>query len=303
MTGACCGIAARARRLLLLLVALVTAVGLAIGCALPPPRGDAPLRYRDSVFSSVSVQRDLIYGVAPDNNGNPVTLRLDLYQPAGDAAQRRPAVVWIHGGGFCCGSKVDGVASALAGLYARLGYVAVSIDYRLLASEGCGGNPSPTAECIQAAIAAQHDAQAAVRWLRSRATELRIDTTRIAIGGSSAGAVTSLLVGTRPEDPGASGNPGFSSTVGGVVSLAGGLPTNESITSGDAATQFFHGTEDRTVPFAWAESNSRAMQAARVPVLLNAIEGAGHGLWSEHRDYIESQSSYFLYYTLDLDEP
>jgi hypothetical protein len=45
------------------------------------------------------------------------------------------------------------------------------------------------------------------------------------------------------------------------------------------------------------------MEAARVPVVLNAFEGAGHGLWPEHRDHIVSQSKYFLYYTLDLDEP
>lgn len=32
------------------------------GCTIPPPPGDAPLRYRDAVFSSVSVTRDLTYG-------------------------------------------------------------------------------------------------------------------------------------------------------------------------------------------------------------------------------------------------
>jgi dienelactone hydrolase len=302
MTPRCGGLTAGVPRLLAQ-AALALAVGLAVGCALPPPRGDAPLRYRDAVFSTVTVQRDLTYGSAPDNNGNPVTLKLDLYQPEGDAAPRRPAVVWVHGGGFCCGSKTAGNMVDLSNTYAKLGYVAVSIDYRLLVSTGCGGDPSPPPECVTAAFAAQHDAQAAVRWLRRYADTYRIDPDRIAIGGSSAGGVTSLLVGTRSEDPGDSGNPGYASTVQGVVSISGGLPVNWTIDQGDAATQFFHGTNDRTVPFAWAQSNAQAMEAARVPVLFNAIQGAGHGLWPDHRDFIISQSKYFLYYTLDLDEP
>jgi acetyl esterase/lipase len=292
-------LAAAARRLIVPL-ALLVAVVLLAGCALPPPQGDPPLRYRDPVFSTVSVQRDLPYGSAPDNEGNPVTLKLDLYQPAGDAAARRPAVVWVHGGGFCCGSKTASNMVELSNTYAKIGYVAVSINYRLLVSTGCGGNPDPTPECAVAAIAAQHDAHAAVRWLRRYADTYRIDPNRIAIGGSSAGAVTSLLVGTRSEDPGDSGNPGYSSVVRGVVSISGGLPTNQSINQGDASTQFFNGTNDRTVPFAWAESNAEAMKAAGVPVIFNAIKGAGHALWADHRDFIITQSKYFLYYMLDL---
>jgi para-nitrobenzyl esterase len=281
-------------------VAGLTCAAVLGACTVPDPPGDAPLRYRDQVFSGQTVASDITYGRAPDLSGNPVDLKLDLYQPSGDTAQRRPAVVWVHGGGFCCGDKTAAVVSQLSDIYAKLGYVAVSIDYRLLVSTGCGGNPTPTPECVTAALAAQHDAQAAVRWLRRNAGAYRIDPGRIAIGGSSAGAVTSLLVGTRSEDPGDSGNPGYSSTARGVVSISGGLPTNEWITPGDTTTIFFHGTADRTVPFAWAESNSKAMGAAHVPVLFNAIEGAGHGLWPTNRTLIENQSKYFLYHALDL---
>jgi para-nitrobenzyl esterase len=251
----------------------------------------------------VSVQRDLTYGSAPDTQGNPVALKLDLYQPSGDTAARRPAVIWVHGGGFCCGSKTAANIVSLSTEYAKLGYVAVGINYRLLVSTGCGGNPDPTPECVTAAIAAQHDAQAAVRWLRRYADTYRIDPNRVAIAGTSAGAVTSLLVGTRSEDPGDSGNPGYPSDVKGAVSVSGGTPTNEFINRGDAATQFFHGTVDNTVPYSWAVSNWQAMQAAGVPAIFNPFEGAGHGLWAEHGDFITPQSEYFLYYTLDLAHP
>ena len=192
----------------LALIAVVSSIVLA-GCTLPPPSGDAPLRYRDFVFSTADVTRDISYGEAPDLQGNPVDLELDLYQPAGDTVARRPAMVWIHGGGFTAGDKASGAAKAT--YFARLGYVVVSINYRLLSPDGCGGDREPPPICEQAVEAAQHDAQAAVRWLRANASTYRIDPDRIAAAGSSAGAVTSLVVSWRPDDPGNSGNPGPSS--------------------------------------------------------------------------------------------
>ena len=63
-----------------------------------------------------------------------------------------------------------------------------------------------------AAVQAQHDAQAAVRWLRAHAADLGVDPSRIAIGGGSAGADVALLVGAHSEDPGTSGTPGQSSS-------------------------------------------------------------------------------------------
>jgi dienelactone hydrolase len=279
--------------------AVVTAIAPQAGCTVPPPPGDAPLRYRDAVFSSVTVTRDLTYGGAPDNEGNPVSLEIDLYRPTGDTAARRPAVVYVHGGGFSHGSKSAG--AEFATYFARRGYVAVSIDYRLLAPPGCGGQVDPSPACRAAALAAQHDAQAAVRWLRANAAGCRIDPNRIAIGGASAGAITSLLVGWRPEDPGSSGNPGYPSAVAASVSISGGTPTNKHITSDDPPAIFFHGTEDGVVFYDWAVSNAAAMYNLGLRVVLEPFEGAGHGLaQAGYGQVIYEQASYFLYSVLDL---
>jgi acetyl esterase/lipase len=281
------------------LIALLLVLGLLGGCTLPPPPGPSPLRYRDAVFSATGVIHDLSYGSAPGSDGQPVTLKLDLYQPSGDKVSRRPAVVYVHGGGFCCGDKSAG--ASFATYFAQRGYVAASINYRLLAPEGCGGQANPSQTCIDAALAAQHDAQAAVRWLRARATAYRIDPDRIAIAGASAGAVTSLLVDWRKEDPGTSGNPGYSSAVRAAVSISGGTPTNEFITSDDAPAIFFHGTEDRTVPYSWAIQNAAAMVGLGIPVFFEPFEGVGHGLvQAGFGDVIYQQSNYFLYAMLDL---
>jgi dipeptidyl aminopeptidase/acylaminoacyl peptidase len=280
------------------LVALALGATLLAGCTVPRPPGDGTLRYRDQVFSAVTTTNDITYGSAPGADGNPVALKLDLYQPTGDTAAKRPAVVWVHGGGFTMGDKSSGRGKAT--FFAQLGYVAVSINYRLLSPDGCGGNPNPTPLCEHAALAAQHDAQAAVRWLRANASSYKIDTDRIAMAGGSAGAVTSVLAATHSEDPGTSGNPGYPSNIRAAVSISGGMPTNELIDAGDAPTLFIHGTEDPVVPFGWAVQNAAKMHELGIFTVLEPIEGAGHGLAGDYGQLINEQSDYFLWFAMGL---
>jgi dipeptidyl aminopeptidase/acylaminoacyl peptidase len=270
------------------LVALALGATFLAGCTLPPPPGDAPLRYRDAVFSNVAVSSDITYRTAPDLDGNPVTLKLDVYQPTGDTVSKRPALVWVHGGGFTTGDKSSGRSRAT--FFARLGYVAVSINYRLLSPDGCGGNPDPTPVCEQAALAARDDALAAIQWLRDNAATYRIDTSRIAIAGASAGAVTSLLVDWTGPSSGARA----------AVSVSGGAPTNELITADDGPAMFIHGTEDQVVPYEWAVQNAAAMYNLGILTVFEALEGAGHGLGGTYGTLINEQSDYFLYTALDL---
>jgi dipeptidyl aminopeptidase/acylaminoacyl peptidase len=280
------------------LVPIALAITIMAGCTVPRPAGDGQLRYRDQVFSGVSVTKDITYGSATGINGTPETLKLDIYQPTGDTVTQRPALVYVHGGGFTKGDKSGGAGTAT--LFARLGYVAVSINYRLLSPDGCGGNPNPTPLCQTAALEAQHDAQAAVRWLRAHATTYRIDTSRIAMEGASAGAVTSVLAATHSDDPGTSGNPGYPSSIRAAASVSGGMPTNDFIDKGDSPTLFIHGTEDHVVPYAWAVQNAAAMYNLGILTVLEPIEGAAHGLPAVYGQLIDEQSDYFLYFAMDL---
>ena len=282
------------RRGLALLAAVATIV--AAGCTVPKPPGDSPLRYRDQVFSNVSVTSGLQYGRAPDANDNPVDLKLDLYQPTGDTQTLRPALVWVHGGSFSGGDKTNIVPTDVANTFARLGYVVVSINYRLLGS-GCVANPS---NCFIAALEAKHDAQAAVRWLRANASTYRIDPSRIGIGGESAGGITATLVGLYSEDTGTSGNPGYPSTVRGFVSVSGGLPGGAFASSGDALGLLFHGTADGTVSPDWSVQTAVAMLKAGVPAWLQLQDGAGHVPWAQYRSLYLEQADWFLYFALDL---
>ncbi len=93
----------------------------------------------------------------------------------------KPAVVFLFGGGWTGGVKSSFWRQCV--YLAERGYVAASVQYRLAPA-----NRFP---------AALNDAQAAIKWLRSRATDYSIDGTRVAIGGGSSGGHLAELVGTN----------------------------------------------------------------------------------------------------------
>jgi carboxylesterase type B len=283
------------RRLLIAVVGVLALV--AAGCDLQKvvPQGDAPLRYRDPVFTAVTTTSNVTYGSAVNQQGQTVTLQLDVYAPTGDAVTDRPAIVWVHGGSFAFGSKTSPEIVDEATVFAKKGFVNVSINYRL-STNGC---TTVTAECLTAIVDAKHDAQAAVRFLRAHADDYGVDEGRIGIAGTSAGAITALNVGYGPEDVGNSGNPGFASTVSAAVSLSGAriLTTPNP---GEAAALLFHGTADTLVPYQWALDTVAAAEAAGLQAYLTTFEGAGHVPYTQNRTTILDQTTNFLYWTLNL---
>jgi acetyl esterase/lipase len=295
----------RARVLVSGLVALVICAGTATADTVPAPAGAPPLRYRDAIFPTLTIDSGLDYGSAPDKSGNPETLTLDMYRPSGDTQTGRPAIVLVHGGSFTGGDSKNGAMVTMAKGFAQRGYVAVSINYRLLGDKGeqCGQEAQPSQTCLTAALAAQNDAQAAVRWLRRYATQYGIDPTRIAIGGGSAGAATALAVAVNSGDPGSSGNPGYSSKVGAAISISGALPGSYAqslFDSSDSPILMFEGTADTVVPYAVAAQTASELRSAGIAVVFEALEGGGHVPMATFGDQIVAQSAYFAYDNLNL---
>jgi acetyl esterase/lipase len=100
---------------------------------------------------------------------------------------RRPAVLWIHGGGTIVGSPQ--IESPTIGHLAReLNAVVVSPDYRLAPEHPF---PAPLDDCM-----------ATLRWMRDSADELGIDADRIAVAGASAGGGITAAVAQRSHDEG-----------------------------------------------------------------------------------------------------
>lgn len=287
---------ARTRRLPLVLVVVLVLV--ASGCdlrVLVPP-GDAPLRYRDLVFPSATKTANVVYGHAVDQLGTNVTLTLDLYQPDGDTVTARPVFVFIHGGSFRGGTKTDANMVDLATTFARKGYVTASINYRLHPT-GCSPGGS-AASCVTAIEQAKNDAQTAVRWLRANAPTYGLDSTRIAVGGSSAGAITALNVGLDPNDPGDGEHQGWSSSVLFAMGISGSgfYPADP----GDATLLDFHGTADPTVPYQWAQNTFADADAKGLTAYLTTWDGAGHVPYAAHRTQIIDETTNLSYWALAL---
>lgn len=236
----------------------------------------------------VVVEANYGYGLAIDEHGLPETLALDLFTPTdgtpGDPASRpaRTAVVLVHSGGFTTGHRRE--MERLARSLAERGYVVASISYRVREGRFFWFT-NPSAETWAAITDARHDAQAAVRWLRSYAGPLGIDPAAIAVAGYSAGAITAVGVAQHAEDPGLSGTPDVDSSVCLAVSISGFGASNEHGAE-DAPVLLLHGADDNIVAPLYAQRT--AMHAASVGRLVGYVEypGAGHALLYQRFGYL-----------------
>ncbi len=295
-------------RLALAGCALVVGTGALVACE---PGGT---RYVDQVFASADVTGDVQYATAPDLvTGATRSLTLDWYEPHGDTSSSRPVVVWIHGGGFRGGTKA--ATAEVAEAYARRGYVTLSINYRLDPGSRCqdvqdGKITDPDqyaverARCERAIIAAQHDAQGAIRWARGNAALLDIDRARIAAGGFSAGAVTAVHVAQRSEDPGDVGDhDGRVSWVRAGLAASGCNYDPGSIAAGDAPVFLLASEHDAAVPFSCVRDTEARSRAAGIPVGTRYYFDEGthaKALYEKYRPEVDAAWTAFLVDHLDL---
>ena len=117
---------------------------------------------------------------------------LDLAVPAEEGGPPRPAIVFVHGGGWRSGDKRREPFLGPALEFAAKGYVCITVNYRLLSH-------APFPACVE-------DVKCAVRWLRAHAEKYNVDPERIGAYGNSAGAHLVAMLGLCPPSAGLEGD-------------------------------------------------------------------------------------------------
>lgn len=228
-------------------------------------------RYTQAVFADFTLTSDIIYGSNFDYNGVSKDLKMDIYEPLGDTVSKRPTIFIAHGGNFLGGSKTGSDVAPLAQDFAKMGYVVVSLDYRV-GFEGLFAGTMDSVEATETVVRAVHDFRAAIRFIKKDYSEngntYGVDTTKIIASGVSAGAITAVHVAYLDEInelpsyidttkiglgggiEGNSGSPNYvSSGLMGVINISGALRDTSWMTSTSAPLLSLHGDLDDVVPY------------------------------------------------------
>ena len=239
--------------------------------------------------------------------------RLDMVYPT-DSARRLPAIVMIHGGGWRYGGKDGDKTRRMMANFAKAGFVALSVGYRL------------SDEAVFPA--AVEDCKLAIRWLRANASTYGVDPNAIgAIGPSAGGHLSALLAVTRTSDS-LEGDGGLndrsselqaSVAVCGpfdlripltprlaenddplVVSFLGGSLKEKAVAARQASPITYvrrdqppllivHGTADARVDVRQAMAMAEAVKSVGAPSELILVKDGGHGMGIARTENVFSQ--------------
>ncbi len=145
-------------------------------------------RYNDTIFHTVKKTSDILYAKADPYGAlsSSQDLLMDIYEPDGDTLQYRPVIFYAFGGAFLIGDKIQPPVPRFCDYFAKLGYVVISINYRI------GFNTVSSGSTERAVYRAVQDLRAAIRYVSQRRTFFRIDTAAIITTGTSAGCFAAL---------------------------------------------------------------------------------------------------------------
>ena len=231
--------------------------------------------------------------------------KLDLAMPKERGDAPRPAIVYIHGGGWTKGDKRGkGIGAVLH--YAAKGYVCIYVNYRLDVDKKA---------CVE-------DVKCATRWLRAHAEEYNLDPDRIGAAGNSSGGHLALMLAVCPASAGLEGDGPYqeyssmvqaahcSSTpiMPGFRGLRG-KPADPDVqkiqpmtyVSGDVPPLYFiHGTEDTKAPVRFLDDFVKALREAGAKDITykRYADGTGHGAYVKHIEEARPAREAFLARTL-----
>jgi acetyl esterase/lipase len=253
----------------------------------------------DALTSAIDISRD--YQITPNITyltANNFEAKLDVYRRREMTTPNR-TLVYIHGGGWTGGTKEQSSLTFLP--FLQMGWNVVNVEYRLAR--------------VSQAPAAVEDCLCALRWVIRNAKQHNIDTSRLVITGTSAGAHLALTSAMLPASAGLDRQcPGTEELkvaavinwygITDVVDLLdgpnmkvyavtwlGALTNREEIAkrvspltyvrSGLPPVITIHGDADPTVPYTHGARLRDALEKARVPNRLVTVPGGRHGGFSQ----------------------
>jgi hypothetical protein len=257
-------------------------LGALLGLGMTSTSVQAQTRYLDEVFndSELTVTTDVTYGQNYEVlTGTPtlIDLKMDVYEPSQsvDTQTDRPLVIFVHTGNFLpivinggtTGTKQDSTAVELCKQWAKRGYVAASIDYRL------GWNPLDTsaegrrAGLLQAVYRSIIDLKTAVRYFKkdaATADTYDIDPNSIAVYGEGSGGYTVLAFATLDKFAemaipkftfAATGESYIDTMLWGNIDGYGGMFNNDNHVGYDATVQLHANAGGALADTSWLEGN------------------------------------------------
>lgn len=253
------------------------------------------VRFLDEVFTNVSVDSNVVYGKNKGFlTGFNVTedLKMDVYRPVGDTATNRPVIILMHAGSFLPGSvtgfnfadKNENCIVELCKRFAKRGYVAVSMTYRLGWNPTAADQETKSKTIINAVYRAMQDSKNCIRYFRSTyadsANKWGIDPNKFVLGGSNSGAYVAMAASNLNKpgeltlakfldingfsfvDTTLTGNfdgfggsqnldnfPGYSSAFNCVLSLGGAAADTSLIEAGETAVIAMAGVSEQLTPY------------------------------------------------------
>lgn len=249
---------------------------------------------------TTALQLDAQYGSNSEFN------KLNIAWPK--TAGRYPLLILLHGGGWYSGTKEQFGSGALR-MLAGEGFVAATVDYRQVSDYT--KTPYPDLSRVRNIFpAAISDVRCALRWLRTNADKYKIDTSRVAVLGQSAGGHLSYLLGLASEeskldDGSCPVSSDISVKVNAVapyygptdlrygsdprtIEFLGGTPSSmpamaslaspiTHVDSNDPPILITHGTSDPTVLLAASRNIGEVLGKAGVDYFLHELPDLAHG--------------------------
>lgn len=244
---------------------------------------------QQSVYAQTPIAKGIKKATFEFIKRDTMSLKLDVYTHP-NIPKNSPCVIFVFGGGFITGKRDEEFYNTYFNTLVENKYVVVSISYRL----GLKGvkrftnfSSTPLKTAVELAVEDLYDA---TNWVLKNSNKIGIDTTKIILSGSSAGAMTVLqadfekrnkmeLAKKLPEK----------FQYAGVIAFAGAIVTNNGKLKykiKPAPTMMFHGTSDKMVFYNRMYFFNRTVNGSNeiayvfkkhnYPYYFYRVEGMGH---------------------------